>query len=179
MCCRPAGSSARTSSDLVARGSCRDRGARSPRRFSCEEVVPQRMTVTARLAPCGPSLRKAPSPSLDPVALPPTRPATYERRCLPPALRPGCGHGSHDRRDDPHRAPGSSTLAPVPGRRGDRFAADSPLEEAGFEPMVPQEKDWPYETIVIGLRPFWYGRKLTPSRPGPRVRILFASAVSH
>jgi len=32
-----------------------------------------------------------------------------------------------------------------------RFAADSALEERGFEPSVPREKDWPYETIVIDL----------------------------
>jgi hypothetical protein len=36
---------------------------------------------------------------------------------------------------------------------------DSPLEERRFELSVPPEKDWPYETIVIDLRPFWSARR--------------------
>jgi hypothetical protein len=45
---------------------------------------------------------------------------------------------------------------------------DSPAEERGFELSVPPEKDWPYETIVIGVRPFWSARRSDSLASGDR-----------
>jgi hypothetical protein len=55
------------------------------------------------------------------------------------------------------RGLGHGTAAPTPSSSGQEFAADSPLEESGFEPLVPltpngREAGKHHEQIAIVLR---------------------------
>ena len=60
----------------------------------------------------------------------------------------------------------------------DRKFADSRPEGEGFEPLVPRERDRPFEATLIDLGPFHRGNHLS-SPEGPRVRIRLPPAESH
>jgi hypothetical protein len=60
-----------------------------------------------------------------------------------------------------------------------RFAADSALEEAGFEPTVPREKGYILRPSLAIMTASFSRKASVRSLPGPRVRIFFPPAVSH
>jgi hypothetical protein len=65
------------------------------------------------------------------------------------------------------------TDGPLTGNASARAERDSPLEEGGFEPLVPRKKDGVFRDDLIDRRPLLLPEnQATPSRGGPGVRIL-------